>query len=245
MLDTSMIRTGMFLLSIILIASTLNAQQLTLEKYVNDFAGVLDETCEAALNEKIHFIDENTTDEIAIVTIKTLNGQSVEEYALNLARNAGVGKKDKDNGLVILVTIDEREYRFETGYGLEGDLPDVLLNRIALENLKPDLKDGNYCAAFNKTIDTLRNILVEGDYQATSNNEDYSWLILVAVLVLGLVIGLVLIFFGDGGSCGSFGHIDGGGFSGGRGSSGRGGSSGGRFGGGGFGGGGVSGGFGK
>ncbi|HDJ37965.1 MAG TPA: TPM domain-containing protein, partial [Methanosarcinales archaeon] len=88
--------------------------------YVTDDANMLDPAYETKITEIAKTIERETTVEIAVVTVESLEGEPKEMYAVKLFEEAGIGKKDKDNGLLILVAKQEQEYRFEVGYGLEG-----------------------------------------------------------------------------------------------------------------------------
>jgi uncharacterized protein len=112
--------------------------------YVNDFASMLSPSDIARLNNEITAIETNTTVEIAIVTVDSLQGVSVEEYAVKLFEKWGIGQKEKDKGLLILVSKNDREYRIETGYGLEGTINAARAGRIGREILEPNFKNGEY-----------------------------------------------------------------------------------------------------
>jgi uncharacterized protein len=111
---------------------------------INDFASVLDETTEQELASLVETVERETTAQIAVATVTSLEGQSVEEYALKLFNAWGVGQKGKDNGVLVLVAPTEREMRIEVGYGLEGVLPDGLAGRVIREDFTPPFRDGDY-----------------------------------------------------------------------------------------------------
>src|SRR6476660_7607280 len=105
--------------------------------YVNDFAGVIDAPTAAELERLIRETRAQTTAEMAVVTVKSLDGMSIEEYAVRLFAAWGIGKKEKDNGVLILVAPTERRIRIEVGYGLEEILPDARTGRIIREEILP------------------------------------------------------------------------------------------------------------
>jgi len=112
--------------------------------FVNDFAKVIDSTTKTNLEAEIQSFEQTTTHEIAVVTIKTLDGDTVENYANDLFKEWGIGKKGADNGVLFLVVVDDRQMRIEVGYGLEGALTD-LQSRGILDNIaRPYFKEGNY-----------------------------------------------------------------------------------------------------
>jgi uncharacterized protein len=112
--------------------------------YVNDFANIIEPEWEEQLNALIGEIEKNTTVEIAIVTVKTLEDNTPEGLALAYLEQWGVGKKGTDNGLVILVALEEHKWRIEVGYGLEGTITDSISGRIGRHELVPYFKQGNY-----------------------------------------------------------------------------------------------------
>ncbi|KKQ80120.1 MAG: hypothetical protein UT02_C0015G0012 [Parcubacteria group bacterium GW2011_GWC2_38_7] len=116
----------------------------TANGYVNDFAGVIDATTKINLEAELQSFTQTTSHEIAVVTIKTLDGDTIENYAVDLFKEWGIGKKGVDNGILFLVSIDDRQMRIEIGYGLEGALTD-LQSRSILDNIaRPYFKQSDY-----------------------------------------------------------------------------------------------------
>ncbi len=117
--------------------------------WVSDYAGILDRTSEVRITEAITAIKVSTGVEIAVVTQNSMGEFGTrEEMGLAYLEGWGVGEKGKDNGLLILILYDEgsnlRQYRFESGIGLEGDLPDGLLGQIGREEIVPRFRSGDY-----------------------------------------------------------------------------------------------------
>lgn len=112
--------------------------------YVTDIAHIITPTDKNNLELMAKELEEKTTAQIAIVTIKTTSPDDIEMYAVNLFEKWGIGQKDKDNGVLLLVAVEDRRLRIETGYGLEGALPDVVCNRIIQEVIIPEFKAGRY-----------------------------------------------------------------------------------------------------
>jgi uncharacterized membrane protein YgcG len=115
--------------------------------FVNDFAGVLDDRARTDLQSLMRDTEQQTSVEIALVTVSSLEGMTVEEYASKLFAAWGIGKKSKDNGVLILIAPAERKIRIEVGYGLEPVLPDGLAGEIIRTDFLPafgsgDLKGG-------------------------------------------------------------------------------------------------------
>ena len=93
--------------------------------YVNDFAEILSTETRASLEELLSSTDASTSAQVAVVTIKSLDGDTIENYAEKLFQEWGIGQKGKDNGVLLLVAVDDRKVRIEVGYGLEGALTDA------------------------------------------------------------------------------------------------------------------------
>ncbi len=114
--------------------------------YVNDFAGVLSQSGRDQLTALCTEVDQKAHAQIAIVTVKSLDGQQIEDYAVNLFKKWGIGPKQSDAGILILLAVGDRRNRIEVGYGLEPILPDGKVTSFQREAL-PYLRDGNYDAA--------------------------------------------------------------------------------------------------
>ncbi|MCX9084019.1 MAG: TPM domain-containing protein [Candidatus Methanoperedens sp.] len=193
-------------------------------------------------------IEKETTVEIAVVTVESLEGESKEMYAVKLFEQAGVGKKDKDNGLLILVAKQEREYRFEVGYGLEGTITDSMKVNIGDRIIVPNFKNGEYGKGIYESMLVIEGLLqndpeVVSKYSMSQNqSQDQNmptWVLLAffGFFALFIILGSLDRLRNSGGYYGGHrgrGGFGGGGFGGGFG--------GGGFGGGGFGGGGSGGG---
>lgn len=218
---------------------------------VNDFTKTLTADQRISLEEKLVAFDKESSTQIAVVVVNDLQGYEISEYALAILRNWGVGQKDKNNGVVLLIAIEERKVRIETGYGSEGALPDATCKHIIDDEIVPDFKGKDYFGGINRGTDAIIRAL-KGEYSAPKGygKKDIS----KGQLILLILVILLFLFLGSrGGGGGSFmsrrgyrgwaGPVFwGGGGWGGGGSSGGGGGFGG-FGGGSGGGGGASGGW--
>src|SRR4051812_23128742 len=128
-------------------------------KLVNDLADMLTPAEEARLESKLVAYDDSTSNQIAIVTVTDLHGYAAVEYAVALGRKWGVGNKDFNNGIIILVSTGgasgDRDAFIAPGYGLEGAIPDITANTILENDLIPGLVSGNYYAGFDSTVNSL------------------------------------------------------------------------------------------
>src|SRR5215469_646866 len=129
-----------------LVAHAEKTDQLKPQGYVNDFAGVLSPSARDQLTALCTEVDQKAQAQIAIVTVKSLGGQPIEQYSIDLAQRWGIGPKQKDRGLMLLLAVDDHKDRFEVGYGLEGILPDGKVGGF-MRDAVPLLRQGNYDAA--------------------------------------------------------------------------------------------------
>ena len=111
---------------------------------VIDLANIIEPTLEAQLVSALRELETKTTAQMVVLTVSSLDGETIETVSLRTFMQWKLGQKGKDNGLLLTVALKERKYRFETGYGLESVLPDSLLGSIGREKLVPFFKEGKY-----------------------------------------------------------------------------------------------------
>jgi uncharacterized protein len=138
------LRCSLVAAAVLATALTLHAAFPSPHGPINDFAHLFDPSTTDALTALVADVREQTTAEIAVVTVPSLDGMTVEEYANKLFAAWGIGKKSKDNGVLILVAPTERKMRIEVGYGLEPVLPDGLAGEIIRTEMLPEFKAGRY-----------------------------------------------------------------------------------------------------
>lgn len=139
--------------------------------YVQDYAQVLSAEDKRRLLSIGQELDDKTTAQLAVVTVKTLDGQPIEDYALSILREWGIGNKEKNNGALIVVAVQDRRSRIEVGYGLEGLLTDGLTGRIQDQAMIPYFRKGNYAAGIvNGYAVTASLIAKDAGVQLTSIN---------------------------------------------------------------------------
>ncbi|MBI4151277.1 TPM domain-containing protein [Candidatus Woesearchaeota archaeon] len=126
---------------------------------VNDLANVIDASGEAALEQRLQSLKSSGVAEIAILTIPTLENEAIESYSLKVVEAWKLGTEKQDNGLLILVAVDDRQYRFEVGYGLEGNLNDARVGRIGRDILVPAFQAGEYAVGLAQAVDVIAGIL--------------------------------------------------------------------------------------
>lgn len=171
---------------------------------VNDFAKVLDERTRGALQEIIDDTERQIGAEIAVVTVESLEGRTVEDYAQRLFRTWGIGKKEADNGVLVLVCPSERVMRIEVGYGLEGVLPDGLSGAVIREQFTPKFRQDDYAGGILDGVRRLaqivraNHVLTPEDLRALQQQENSgppAWLI---TPLFGLFIGMGAVALGAG-----------------------------------------------
>lgn len=220
-------------------------------KLVNDFFGILDANQNSTLETTLYNFNKETSTQITVVIVKSLNGYEKSEFAYTLGEKWGVGQKGQNNGIVVLIkpkTAEEKGEAFiAPGYGLEGAVPDATAKQIVENEMIPSFKQNDYYTGISNAVNTLISI-TKGEFTAEDYNKkgNNSTFIIILIIVIIFII-IVAKNKKKGGSSGA-GHIGTGGmFIGGMGSGGgwsnfsSGGGSFGGFGGGSFGGGGAGG----
>lgn len=229
------------------------------QRLVNDYTNTLTTEEINQLEQKLVAFNDSTTTQIAVVLIKSLEGFEVADYAVRLAEKWGIGGAKNNNGVLVLASLGDRKITIQTGYGVEGALPDAISRRIIENEITPNFKNGSYYQGLNEGTDAIISY-TKGEYKSDpkkkegkSTGKGMFFIIMIIILIIILskkgggggsqIIGSrggaspfwwMLLGAGLGNRGGGGGGF--GGFSGGGGGGGFGG-----FGGGGFGGGGASG----
>jgi uncharacterized protein len=140
---------------------------------VNDFAGLLSPSEQAALNERCRRLRERTGAQLAVVTLRSLEGGQIDDFTVKLFERWGVGEAERDNGLMLLVAIDDRKARIEVGYGLEPILPDALAGRVLDQQLFPAFRDQRYGDGLVAAVNRIAEIVERGEpaRAAEANNQ--------------------------------------------------------------------------
>ena len=161
------------LVCLIVFTNHVFAIEPTQEFYINDYANILSEDTEDYIQTNSVSLANATTAQIVVVTVPSLNGVSLEEYSTNLFRQFGIGDKEKNNGLLILIALEERKSRIEVGYGLEGVLPDGKTGRIQDEYMIPYFKDNNFDEGILNGYKALfKEVASEYNYDAKNKTQN-------------------------------------------------------------------------
>lgn len=138
--------------------------------FVNDYASVLNSDTEERIYSLGKQLEEKTGAQVVLVTIDTLNDQSIEEYSIGLAMEWGIGQKGKDNGILMLYSNKERMLRIEVGYGLEGAMPDIKAGRIRRDYIAPYTQNDDFDQGFlNGYSAIVSEVAKEYDVQIDGN----------------------------------------------------------------------------
>ena len=187
--------------ALVLFTPKIKALEPTSNFYVNDYANILSEETENYIQTNSVKLAEATTAQIVVVTVPTLNGESLEEYSTKIFRDFGIGDKEKNNGLLILIALEERQSRIEVGYGLEGRLPDGKTGRIQDEYMIPYYKNNNFDEGILNGYKALfKEVAEEYNYDASDVNpvgvpsdEDDTLLNILAYLLIIKFIYTVIV----------------------------------------------------
>jgi uncharacterized protein len=134
--------------------------QLQPTNYVNDFAGVLDASTQSRLNDLCRQVDEKAHAQIAVVTVKSVDGQDVVSYAVALYQKWGIGAKGKDRGVLILLAVQDHKYWTTVGYGLEPILPDGKVGGFGREAV-PFLRASDYVGAVSLMTSRVADVIAK------------------------------------------------------------------------------------
>jgi uncharacterized protein len=170
---------------------------------VVDDANILDAATRSTLTQKLEALQQKTGTQLVVVTLKSLQGTSIENYGIELARNWKIGQKGTNNGVLLIVAPSERRARIEVGYGLEGTLTDALSNVIITTVMAPRFRNNDYAGGITAATDNIIQVL-SGDAElfnqqtpikpAASHKEPANnWFAIVFVLLWFGVAGLIVL----------------------------------------------------
>lgn len=183
-----------FLFLIILFLTGLNEAQAqnfpsSPTGHVNDYANVLSNNQEQALERKLRAYRDSTSNVIAIAILNNLQGTSREEAASTIFNSWRMWEGERQNGVLILVAVEDREMRIEVGYGLEGAVTDLMAGRIVSEILRPNFRNSDFYKGLDEASTTIMQ-LAAGEYDAVDRirNESSRGVDIVALIIILLVI---------------------------------------------------------
>lgn len=211
----------------------INLPEPTSDFFVNDFVNIIDKNDESEMMKIGADLYEQTTAQIVVVTVNSLDGYDVDEYALELGREWGVGSEESNNGVVILLSLTDRQISIQVGYGLEGCLNDAKVGRILDDYAIPHLSNNDFSTGLIETYKAVAYVVCEeygvelnpeyeinnydtyDSYDANADETPGFMLILTAIILVVLITIIYKIAGngsgGDGGSYHGGGTYTGGG----------------------------------
>ena len=191
-------RAALPLLIFVLVVLAVGAMALTfppLSGRVVDEAGIFDPATRTALERKLADFETKTTGQLVVVTLKSLQGTSIEDYGYQLGRHWGIGQKEKNSGALLIVVPSERKVSIEVGYGLEGQLTDAV-SRLIIENaIVPRFRAGDFVGGINRGVDDIIQALADPEEWRTRAKQrpDSHFVGMDIVLALFIVIVVIII----------------------------------------------------
>ena len=165
---------------------------------VTDFTNTLSSAEQQQLEQKLVAFNDSTSTQIAVVIMKSTGEYDINDYGQRLGRAWGIGQKDKNNGVLVLVAIGDRKVAIATGYGAEGGLPDAITHEIIQNDITPNFKAGNYYAGLDAgTTDIMKYL--KGEYKADNTAQGSGGGGSIAILIIIVVVILIIIFRNRGG----------------------------------------------
>jgi uncharacterized protein len=208
------IKAILALIAGIAVAFAAAAQSLTFPQLtgrVVDEAGILDQATRAALERKLADFETKTTGQLVVVTLKSLQGTSIDDYGYQLGRHWGIGQKGKNSGVILIVVPSERRVRIEVGYGLEGQLTDAVSRLIIENSIIPRFRAGDFAGGISRGVDDVIQALNDPEewrlrakrQRPDNQHEGINFVVLMLiVIVVMLVLGAVASSGGPPGAAG-------------------------------------------
>ena len=190
------------LIILLLVPALVNAYQSpgSPQGFVNDFAGVLSEESRQEIESILVNYQKQSGNEIAVVTVSDIAGETIETYAVRLFAEWGIGKKSQDNGVLFLIAPAERELRIEVGYGLEGTVTDLQAGQVVRLVMIPAFKEGKYGHGITGAAKAITDIISKSPeavvYSGTDtrspsnpkNDIDFAALFFIVIIILNIMV---------------------------------------------------------
>ena len=200
MLKKIILLFGLLLSTCMVFAQELPERSTTL---VTDYTNTLSAADKQKLEDKLVAFNDSTSTQIAVVIMKSTGNYDINAYGVQLLRKWGIGQKDKNNGILVLVAMGDRKMSIQTGYGAEGPLPDVITQQIIQNDMKPRFKQDDYYGGLDAATTSIIKY-TKGEYKAdkkqakqSSSNGGNGFVVIIIIVVI-----LILIFRNRGGGGG-------------------------------------------
>lgn len=166
-------------------------------QYVTDPSNILSTAARDSINLMLGRLEKGSGIEAAVVMLPSIGNDDIFDFAHNLFRKWGIGKKKENNGLLVLFVMDQHKVRFTTGYGLEGTLTDALSKRIQMNEMVPAFKEGKWDEGMVKgvraTVAILKGEVAADQYGANGNDEELTTFDVIAISMVFIIIILVIV----------------------------------------------------
>lgn len=188
---------GFVLLALAAVATAIAAPVYpNLTGRITDAAGILDTEAETALTTDLAALEEKSTDQLAIVTVPSLDGLTIEDYGIGLARTWGIGQQGKDNGVLLIVAPNERKVRIEVGRRLEPMLTDTMSKLIIENAIIPPFRRGDWAGGIKAGVRDITDVLLgdaeEVKRRATKGPVGPDYEALIVFLIFAAVVAYVI-----------------------------------------------------
>jgi len=170
----------------------------TLQRRVTDQTGILSPSEQARLEENLMAFENETSNQIAVLIVNSLEGEAIEQYSIDVVDKWKLGTASKDNGVLLLVAVQDRQVRIEVGYGLEGALTDLISSQIIRTVIAPEFRKGNYYAGIDQATRAIM-LATKNEYKADPRQQkQYSEERAKSLASLVFFIIFILFFIGGG-----------------------------------------------
>lgn len=166
---------------------------------VVDEARLLDTRTRSEIESRLAALQAKTTDQLVVVTLRSLSGRSIEDYGVQLGRHWQVGQKGKNNGVILLVAPNEKKVRIEVGYGLEGTLPDAVAHLIVQNSILPRFRASDFPGGIRRGVEDIIQVL-SGDAEewkrravSSTPTRESNWFTFVPIVLFGFILSLVVL----------------------------------------------------
>ena len=157
-------------------------------RYVCNPDGILSESCITKMDSILYSLEQKTGIETVVIAVKQIAGNDCFEFAYQIGKQYGIGKKKTNNGLVILLVTNERCIQFATGYGIEGILPDAICKRIQIKEMNPYFKNDKWDEGLLSGVRSVYGYLNGSkEYEPEENSEETDSLGIIMIAILGFL----------------------------------------------------------
>lgn len=178
-------------------------QRPTPPRLVNDYTGTLSSDQTQALEQKLVAFDDSTSNQIAVVIIESTGDRDISDFAFALGRTWGIGNKEFNNGVLVLVAKNDRKIFIATGYGLEGALPDATAKKIIEEEIKPNFRENDFYRGLDEGTHAIM-LATMGEYKAPKNYKSKDEDGVPGILILLIVFIIIFLIRRGGGGGGGY-----------------------------------------